>query len=100
MVLLEDTTQDICVLQSYIELCIQACRQDMCSATMPVVLLGDVFDALTLDRCELLFTFVEDGVNVWKEPCFFSACKNNLLRMCNGEDIVMIMITDKTSLLS
>ena len=57
----------------------------MCNATMPVVLLGDLFDALTLDQCEILFAFVENGVNIWKEACFFSACKNNLLRMCNGK---------------
>lgn len=81
--LLQNTKEDISMYESYIEMCIKCCRQDMCSATMPVVLLGDVFDALTLDRCELLFAFVENGVNIWKEPCFFSACKNNLLRMCN-----------------
>jgi THO complex subunit 1 transcription elongation factor. len=52
---------------------------------MPVVLLGDIFDALTLDRCETLFAFVENGVNTWREEMFFSACKNNLLRMCNGK---------------
>jgi THO complex subunit 1 len=52
---------------------------------MPVVLLGDIFDALTFDRCETLFAFVENGVNTWKEEMFFSACKNNLLRMCNGK---------------
>lgn len=57
----------------------------MCTPTMPVVLLGDIFDALTLDRCETLFAFVENGVNTWREEMFFSACKNNLLRMCNGK---------------
>ncbi|KAF4525684.1 hypothetical protein B566_EDAN010675, partial [Ephemera danica] len=86
--LLENTKEDISMFESYIEMCIKCCRQDMCSATMPVVLLGDVFDALTLDRCELLFAFVENGVNIWKESCFFSACKNNLLRMCNGLNVV------------
>lgn len=47
------------------------------------MLLGDIFDCMTLDRCETLFTFVENNVAVWKEDIFFSACKNNLLRMCN-----------------
>lgn len=50
---------------------------------MPVILLGDIFDALTLDACERMFAFVEDEVNVWKEDLFFVSCKNNLLRMCN-----------------
>ncbi|XP_039284401.1 THO complex subunit 1 isoform X2 [Nilaparvata lugens] len=69
--------------EGYLQLCIEACRKDMATTTMPVVLLGDIFDALTLDKCERLFTFVEDNVSIWKEDLFFSACKNNLLRMCN-----------------
>lgn len=50
---------------------------------MPVVLLGDIFESLTLELCERMFTFVEEEVNVWKEELFFVSCKNNLLRMCN-----------------
>lgn len=71
--------------ETYVTLCIDACRREMCTSTMPVVLLGDIFDALTLDHCEQLFAFVENGVSVWREEMFFSACKNNLLRMCNGK---------------
>lgn len=56
---------------------------DLTTSTIPVVLLGDIFDAVTLDECEILFTFVENNVTIWKEECFFAACKNNLLRMCN-----------------
>jgi len=55
----------------------------MVTSTMPIVLLGDIFDAVTLDQCELMFTYVENNVLIWKEECFFAACKNNLLRMCN-----------------
>lgn len=86
------TDGDTAMYERYIDVCIQACRRDMCSATMPVVLLGDVFDAVTLDKCELLFAFVENGVLTWKEECFFSACKNNLLRMCNGKNNIMLML--------
>ncbi|KAK1136779.1 THO complex subunit 1 [Melipona bicolor] len=50
---------------------------------MPVMLLGDIFDSMTLDRSEQLFTFVENNVVMWKKDLFFSVCKNNLLRMCN-----------------
>lgn len=42
-----------------------------------------MFDAMTLDHCEELFTYVENNVDNWKEDLFFTACKNNLLRMCN-----------------
>lgn len=45
--------------------------------------MGDIFDAVTLDQCEQLFTYVEDNVAVWREDWIFAACKNNLLRMCN-----------------
>lgn len=70
-------------IEDFIDFCIECCRRDLVSPTMPVVLLGDVFDAITLDKCEKLFDYVENGVNTWKEELFFMACKNNLLRMCN-----------------
>ena len=82
-ILLKDIIGDMSRTESYLQLSIAACRQDIASATIPVVLLGDVFDAVTLDQCEQLFTYVEDNVSIWKETLFFSSCKNNLLRMCN-----------------
>lgn len=78
-----DENSTVTQLQSYVNFCILACRNGMTTATMPVVLLGDIFDALTLDKSEEMFIFVEQGVHIWKENLFFSACKNNLLRMCN-----------------
>nr|CAD7197069.1 unnamed protein product [Timema douglasi] len=83
LTLLVDSNADVPKWETFVTFCIQACRDDMCTPTMPVVLLGDMFDALTLDKCEQLFAFVENGVHIWKEELFFSACKNNLLRMCN-----------------
>lgn len=70
-------------LESFVCFCIESCRRQMVTPTMPVVLLGDIFDALTLNKCEQMFSYVENGVNIWKEELFFVACKNNLLRMCN-----------------
>lgn len=70
-------------VEALITLSIAACRQDIATATIPVVLMSDVFDTVTLDQCEKLFTYVEKHVSVWKQNWFFSACKNNLLRMCN-----------------
>ncbi|CAG9560980.1 unnamed protein product [Danaus chrysippus] len=70
-------------LESYVNFCIESCRRQMVTATMPVVLLGDIFDALTLNKCEKMFMYVENGVNIWREELFFVACKNHLLRMCN-----------------
>lgn len=57
----------------------------MCTAIMPVVILSDMFDVTTMDVCEKLFDHVENNVNILKESQFFMACKNNLLRMCNGK---------------
>lgn len=82
-VLLKETIGDMSKIEALITLSIAACRHDIATSTIPVVLLGDVFDAVTLDRCEAMFTYVEDNVAVWKENWFFSSCKNNLLRMCN-----------------
>ncbi|KAG7210587.1 hypothetical protein KM043_012105 [Ampulex compressa] len=83
VILSESGSSDVQCLETYITFCIELCRKDLATATMPVMLLGDIFDSMTLDRCEQLFTFVENNVTVWKEEIFFSACKNNLLRMCN-----------------
>ncbi|XP_013192786.2 THO complex subunit 1 [Amyelois transitella] len=81
--LLELLVEEPETLESYVCFCIESCRRHMVTPTMPVVLLGDIFDALTLNKCEQMFTYVESGVNIWKEDLFFIACKNNLLRMCN-----------------
>ena len=51
--------------------------------TVPFILLGDVFDCLTLDICESVFFFVEAQVSTWVRPDFYSAGKILLLRMCN-----------------
>ncbi|XP_071641863.1 THO complex subunit 1-like isoform X1 [Temnothorax longispinosus] len=82
-VLTENASGNVRSLELYITFCIELCRKDLATASMPVMLLGDIFDSMTLDRCEQLFTFVENNVTVWKEDLFFTACKNNLLRMCN-----------------
>ncbi|XP_038206326.1 THO complex subunit 1 [Zerene cesonia] len=81
--LLELLVEDSATLENYVNFCIESCRRQMVTPTMPVVLLGDIFDALTLNKCEQMFTYVESGVTTWREELFFGACKNNLLRMCN-----------------
>lgn len=83
VILSENVSTSVQLLETYITFCIELCRKDLATASMPVMLLGDIFDSMTLDGCEQLFTFVENNVVVWKEDLFFSACKNNLLRMCN-----------------
>lgn len=82
-ILLTDIISEISKIESLITLSIAACRNDIATPMIPVVLLSDVFDAVTLDQCEALFTYVEDNVAVWRESWFFTTGKNNLLRVCN-----------------
>ncbi|XP_074098422.1 THO complex 1-like protein Hpr1 isoform X1 [Cotesia typhae] len=77
------TSESVNISETYIKVTIDLCRKDLATTSMPVMLLSDIFDAMTLDKCEQLFTYVENNVEIWKEDLFFSACKNNLLRMCN-----------------
>ncbi|KAL1456913.1 hypothetical protein WDU94_001600 [Cyamophila willieti] len=74
---------DTKVIENYISVCVELCVNDMCNSTLPIILLSDTFDMSTLDKCELLFYYVETNVNIWKQQTFFMSCKNNLLRMCN-----------------
>ncbi|KAI8046263.1 hypothetical protein M5D96_002465 [Drosophila gunungcola] len=77
---LEDDVQRIGDL---VRLSVDATRAEIVSNTIPVVLLIDTFDVVTLDKCQEIFRFVEELVEVWKEEIFFASCKNNILRMCN-----------------
>lgn len=73
----------VTVLEQYVTITIELCRKELSTLAMPVMMLSDIFDTITLDKCEKLFTYVEDSMSIWKEELFFTACKNNLLRMCN-----------------
>ncbi|XP_023232803.1 THO complex subunit 1-like isoform X1 [Centruroides sculpturatus] len=70
-------------LEKMLMFAIEATERDICSGSLPVLLLSDMFDCFTLDQCEELFTFVENRVNIWKKDIFFKNCKNQLLRSCN-----------------
>ncbi|KAL1498429.1 hypothetical protein ABEB36_009234 [Hypothenemus hampei] len=74
---------DVAVLKNFVQLSIDICKKNLLNSIIPVVLLGDIFDSLTLDLCEDMFSFVEDNVLIWKEELFFTGCKNHLLRLCN-----------------
>lgn len=46
----------------FVELSVQAVRSNFATSALPILLLGDIFDAVTLDECEKLFAYVEDKV--------------------------------------
>ncbi|KAL7727469.1 hypothetical protein ACLKA6_017584 [Drosophila palustris] len=82
-VLMKRLSDNVECIGSLVRLSVDAARAEIVSNTIPVVLLGDTFDVVTLTKCEQIFTFVEQLVEVWKEEIFFASCKNYLLRMCN-----------------
>ncbi|KAK8399992.1 hypothetical protein O3P69_002993 [Scylla paramamosain] len=63
--------------------CIDLVRHELSLPTLPVLVLSDAFDTLTIRQGEELFSFVESHVSVWKEDTFFAPCKTSVLRMCN-----------------
>ena len=71
---------DLAKCQRVVKLSIECARAEMCSVTLPIAILADIFDVLNLSDAALFFPIVEDNVIVWKEELFFSSIKNNLLR--------------------
>ena len=67
-----------------IHLSLESAKAEICSLSLPVVLLTDAFDILPLNKCEEIFSIVENKVSIWKQQIFFNTCKNTLLRLCNG----------------
>lgn len=74
---------EIDTIKAVTSICIELVRNELCLPTLPVLVLSDSFDMLTITQCEKLFTFVESNVSVWKEDTFFAPCKTSVLRMCN-----------------
>ena len=64
-------------------LSIKCAEEEICFHSVPFLLLSDAFDMITLDRCEQLFSIVEQQVPTWMKPVFFTSGKILLLRMCN-----------------
>jgi len=67
----------------YVELTIKAAQEDICSKTLPIQILSDMFDIITLEQCESLFSTIERNISLWKNEEFFTPVRNNLLRICN-----------------
>ena len=74
----------------YVELTIKAAQEDICSKTLPIQILSDMFDIITLEQCESLFSTIERNISLWKNEEFFTPVRNNLLRICNGNSWLLI----------
>ncbi|KAF2352225.1 Death domain, partial [Trinorchestia longiramus] len=77
------TNTDLGQITVVCKLTCELTRQELCLPTLPMLVISDAFDSLTVQQCEKLFSFVEANVSVWKEPLFFTPSKNQVLRMCN-----------------
>nr|CAG4636859.1 EOG090X0324 [Ceriodaphnia reticulata] len=71
------------LFEKLLQLSLDCAAAQVCSATLPVILLTDAFDILSLGKCEEIFYIVEMKVSTWKQEFFFNQCKNTLLRLCN-----------------
>lgn len=70
-------------LRKYIDAVMVLCKNEVITVLLFVSILSDIIDTSTLAVCEQLFDFVEENLSTWKSATFFSAGKNNILRMCN-----------------
>ncbi len=78
--------------EKIIQLSLNSAEAEICSPVLPIILLTDAFEILSLNKCEEIFCIVEGKVAVWKQPLFFNTSKNTLLRLCNGEFSIFIAI--------
>ena len=74
---------DLGLAISMVKFAISCAKNNICTSSTPVLLLADIFETLTIDRCCELFNFLEESVSVLTSESFFASCKNHLLRMCN-----------------
>ncbi|KAK2173449.1 hypothetical protein NP493_873g01013, partial [Ridgeia piscesae] len=79
---------DTATYRVFIETAVEAVKAELCAPSIPFHLMADLFDSITIDKCEDVFKFVEENVSVWKSEMFYNAGKNYLLRMCNGLNLM------------
>ncbi|CAB4040338.1 THO complex subunit 1-like, partial [Paramuricea clavata] len=75
--------KDWLVCDRLVHSAIDCSKNGTTSVALPITLMSDMFDCITLDVCEELFHIVEKHVATWASEPFFTAGKNLLLRMCN-----------------
>ncbi|KAI6212774.1 hypothetical protein M3Y94_00068500 [Aphelenchoides besseyi] len=71
------------LIGSFLEFVITLAKEELCPKQLSVIVMQDILEASSKERCEELFGIVEKMIDVWKTPFFFDQCRNNILRMCN-----------------
>ena len=74
---------DIDLLLYLIDISIETLRINITPNSTPFTLISDLFDCLTIDKCEHLFTYIEFNTEIWMEPNLYNLAKIYLLRICN-----------------
>uniref|UniRef100_A0A914WID7 THO complex subunit 1 n=1 Tax=Plectus sambesii TaxID=2011161 RepID=A0A914WID7_9BILA len=70
-------------LHQFFNFVIECSENELCGKIVPVSVLQDILDVSSVERCEQLFSLVEDHIPTWKSPFFFEQCRNHVLRLCN-----------------
>jgi hypothetical protein len=78
-----DSSRTITQLCALVSVAVALAQADECQTGTPFWLLADLFDCLTLEDAERLFSLVESLLPTWKSEPLFTNGKNHLLKMCN-----------------
>ncbi|VDN60069.1 unnamed protein product [Dracunculus medinensis] len=70
-------------IQKLLILTFEMAKEDFCAKATTVAIIQDVFDTISIKKCEKLFFIIEDNLSQWKTALFYEPCKNMILRMCN-----------------
>ncbi|XP_046856915.1 THO complex subunit 1-like [Xenia sp. Carnegie-2017] len=76
-----DKTPSAC--DGLVHCAINSSKKGVTTVGLPITMISDMFDCVTVDACEDLFKIVEKHVLTWTSEPFFTAGKNLLLRTCN-----------------
>ncbi|KAL3082133.1 hypothetical protein niasHT_037023 [Heterodera trifolii] len=77
------TEPKVAEVSAFVKFVIDVAKKEICSKTITIQILQDIFDVSSVNCCERLFGIVEDNIDTWKTAFFFDYCKNLVLRMCN-----------------
>jgi len=82
-VLLKISNLTIEDMKRIVDMSIMVAEKKLCLPTLPIFVISDMLNSLTIDKCSEIFCYLEDSSHVWKSNLFYSSVKNYLLRMCN-----------------
>ncbi|VDK18723.1 unnamed protein product [Anisakis simplex] len=53
-------------MRNLLNIVFQIAKEDVCTKSLTVTIIQDIFDVLSIDDCEYLFSIVEDNLSLWK----------------------------------